>query len=282
MRKALHLRRVFTLCAVFTGFALTSAVLSKPQQLTFIVPTSGRLSLEQTIASLLAQDSGNWLALIVFSDHGLHRAHRKAACPAFAQDTRITCYRYTERVYGNCAGSIRNLGIALSRTQWVAFVDDDDILSSTYTSSFISEVNQQPKLDLLVFRMYDHRYTSNVKVIPPPDAKNIVRNYVGISFAFKRSDSAADYFVESTTEDYDFIFYFCLDPTKHCIISKYVEYYVKGMAPSTELRQVGESFSFHTVADVDEAHATFLYRASCLNTDITSDGANGNGETLVV
>ena len=58
-----------------------------------------------------------------------------------------------ERQQGfNSAGYVRNYGIRFATTEWIAFVDDDDTIKSTYIETFLSEMSNYEN-DVIIFRM---------------------------------------------------------------------------------------------------------------------------------
>ncbi len=181
--------------------------------ITFIIPTIGRDTLLRTVNSLLNQSDPNWKAIVV--------------CDGISNisfgDSRISSVNIEKTGISNHAGAVRNFGIRMANTEWVAFVDDDDTLSSDYLKKFKQELDLNPDADCIIFRMQD-------KVrgpLPPAKSNNFKQNYVGISFAVRKS--LAVEFEPSATED----FYY-LDKVrnlkKKIIISPHITYFIRSPA----------------------------------------------------
>lgn len=158
-------------------------------KVTFIIPTIGRDTLKNTIFSLLNQTNPNWNAIIIFD----------GICPTETMnDNRITVIQCSKLGEGhNSAGLVRNYGILLAKTEWIAFVDDDDVIKSTYVDIFLNEIIRYEN-DVIIFRMI-----SEGQIIPNNCTDNFYINCVGISFALKKCifDSGT-IFEPSSVEDY--------------------------------------------------------------------------------
>jgi glycosyltransferase involved in cell wall biosynthesis len=139
-------------------------------KITFIIPTIGRSSLQQTIHSLLKQTNPNWKAIIIFD--GVEPTIRNFY-------NKITILKHTKVGVANHAGAVRNYGISHATTEWVAFVDDDDGIKNTYVETFYQELKY--KSDVILFRML-----FNGEILPPVNATNFHKGKVGISFAVKK------------------------------------------------------------------------------------------------
>ena len=88
--------------------------------ITFIIPTIGRETLKNTLISLQYQTIKNWNAIIIFD--GCNQNINNI-------DDRIKivcCNKLGTNI--NNAGLVRNYGIGLANTKWVAFLDDDDVI----------------------------------------------------------------------------------------------------------------------------------------------------------
>ena len=77
------------------------------------------------------------------------------------------------------SGLVRNYGLDICDTEWVAFLDDDDTVDSNYVETLLTKYND---LDLVIWRMV---YTNNM-VIPRIGNDNIVFGNIGISISFKK------------------------------------------------------------------------------------------------
>jgi glycosyltransferase involved in cell wall biosynthesis len=83
------------------------------------------------------------------------------------------------------AGLTRNVGLELCQTDWIAFLDDDDVVQPTYVQRL--REHSAERHDVVVFRM-DH---PQFGILPTFATPIIAHGHVGISFAYKR-DKAPD------------------------------------------------------------------------------------------
>ncbi len=96
-----------------------------PPEVTVIIPTKDRPRLlARTVTSVLIQEAVDVLVVVV-DDGGAPGA---LADVRELQDERVRVHR-NERSRGVAAA--RNLGVELATTEWVAFVDDDDLWAPT-------------------------------------------------------------------------------------------------------------------------------------------------------
>lgn len=184
-------------------------------KITFIIPTIGRSTLQDSINSLLNQTNSNWKAIIVFD----------GTDPTLTvDDARITITKSAKLgIEVNSAGNVRNFGINLADTEWVAFLDDDDSVKNTYVEIFYNEllfVNN----DIIIFRMIGPPFP---EVLPLPESTDFYICQVGISFAAKKLifDSGTK-FIPSGTEDYNFLAE-CRIKGYKIMISPYLLYFVR-------------------------------------------------------
>lgn len=190
-------------CLVFLE-AATAAVIcttwgraaSSGDIITFIIPSCGRSTLSRSLDSLIAQETPNWRAIVVFDGpDGSMAAGRK--------DRRIT-YKYTGKQLGekNHAGAVRNMGLDHVETKWVGFLDDDDTVTADYVSALVNEVGHE-EVDAVVFRMR----REDGSVVPPTQAIDFSKNEVGISFALRMEyvNQNNVRFVPGPTEDFDLL-----------------------------------------------------------------------------
>lgn len=81
-----------------------------------VIPTTGRATLRDAIASARAQDGAEIEVVVVIDkpeDEGLR---------ALADDADVVLFSG-----GKGGGAARNMGVAASRGEWIAFLDDDDL-----------------------------------------------------------------------------------------------------------------------------------------------------------
>ena len=122
----------------------------------------------------------------------------------------------------NSAANIRNIGMSLVKSEWIGFVDDDDILTCNYMESFIKELNATPSADVVVFKMIDQG-----RIIPPLNFNKLVCGQVGLSVVY-RSSLIKDGFVfeQSKEEDYNLLKHF--ERTgKKIVLSPFITYLVR-------------------------------------------------------
>jgi glycosyltransferase involved in cell wall biosynthesis len=181
--------------------------------LTFIIPSVARPSLSKTLECLINQTNNNWKAIVVFDGVSSNIDN---------VDPRIQLIESKKLGEGrNSAGLVRNYGITFVETEWVAFVDDDDLLSLDYVDIFIKEVTENVGLDIILFRMD----RDNV-IIPSLQTDTFHYEAVGISFAVKTNlFKEGHIFQPSRTEDFDY-----LDGARSksykIMISPYITYFV--------------------------------------------------------
>ena len=183
-------------------------------KLTFIIPTIGRNTLTNTIKSLENQTNINWKAIIIFD-----------GIQPNIQTTNPKIKIIEVKKLGiniNSAGNVRNEGIKHANTEWVAFVDDDDILTKNYVKTFYNEINRFKNMDVIIFRMHN----KDNRILPELYTKNFYLGKVGISFAVKTPIIKKIKFVPSRTEDFDLLKKLRQKSYK-IMISPYIRYLVK-------------------------------------------------------
>ncbi len=141
-------------------------------EITFIIPTVGRPTLQRSINSLLAQTNRNWKCIVVFD--GIDTIDYN--------DPRIKSIRIEKTgsvgQYHGMAGLVRNYGLAICDTEWIGFLDDDDTLDPNYVECLF---NKYTDSDLVIWRMmFDSGY-----VVPSFDNEALIHGNVGISFCYK-------------------------------------------------------------------------------------------------
>ncbi len=185
--------------------------------ITFIIPSIGRNTLNNAIKSIENQTSSNWKIIVVFD--GIKST-------ITTNHPKITILEISKEGKGvNSAGNVRNHGMKHVDTEWIAFLDDDDIIASDYVETFEKEYEVHPFIDVFIFRMYRNKEQD---ILPLLHTDNFYINQVGISFIIK-SDIFTNglQFSPSSTEDYNFLH--LLRENNYCImISPYTKYFVDG------------------------------------------------------
>jgi hypothetical protein len=175
-----------------------TAIFIRQPRLTVVIPSVGRPTVWRSVQSLVGQDNPNWLAQVGFD------AVPEDKIPAVLADPRVTYTKFPTKLGGgsNHGGEVRNKLIAQCTTEWVCFLDDDDTFRPDYVTKFLAE---SAGADAIVFRMASGNPAN--AVLPPEGTTRPVINYVGISFAAKKSFLAAHNIQFKTIggEDYYFL-----------------------------------------------------------------------------
>ena len=122
----------------------------------------------------------------------------------------------------NNAGNVRNYGMSFVETEWIAFLDDDDIIADDYIEKFYEEYESYSNIDVLIFRM-----NLGGRIIPKLKTDNFYVCDVGISFIIKKDifDNGIK-FIPDGAEDFMY-----LDNIRKAgykmMISPYIKYFVK-------------------------------------------------------
>lgn len=203
--------------------------------ITFIIPTIGRETLENTVNSLLELNNHNWKALILFD--GIKNTFH-------FEDERIICLEIEKQGkidIKNNAGMVRNIGFDYIlnnniNTQFIGFVDDDDTLHPNYINNVLEENTVNNDVDLIIFRMM---YKNKTYLPKKNDIKLKVKHF-GISFVFKKSilihenenknknkkENKINYFINHPYEDFLFLKNI-FDKKYKIIISPYINYFIR-------------------------------------------------------
>jgi glycosyltransferase involved in cell wall biosynthesis len=161
---------------------------------TFIIPTIGRATLKNTLLSLINQTNPNWNAIVIFD--GIEPDKNLLFFSDNKLDSRIKILQCQKLGEGsNYAGRVRNYGINYAKTEWIAFVDDDDTIKDNYVEIFLYEINKY-KVDVVIFRMLFCD-----EIMPHDKIDNFIINNVGISFALKKSIFDNGIIFESSKEE---------------------------------------------------------------------------------
>lgn len=161
-------------------------------QITFIIPSVNRPTLENTVNSLLNQTNPNWRAIIVFDGvDGIS-----------FNDDRITIYKIDKvglfGPHNGQSGLVRNYGISKCETEWIGFLDDDDSIHHKYVEDLFKNYKDK---DFVVWRM---KYTNGI-VLPPLFSNDLFFGSVGISFCYKNKFDELLFDNNRDGEDFDFL-----------------------------------------------------------------------------
>lgn len=201
--------------------------------ITFIIPTINRNSLINSITSLINQTHTLWKAIILFD--GCNPTDPQLL--SLLNDSRILYLSISktgitinsDHIYSS-AGYVRNIGLKMAQTPWIAFLDDDDTLDPHYINYFIKEITIVPDADVIIFRMLD-----GDKIIPSLDCNKIIKNNIGISFVIRSTLIQKGFlFKQSHIEDYLFLKEL-YDANKVIILSPYITYYVRETKPTDNI-----------------------------------------------
>jgi hypothetical protein len=185
----------------------------------FIVPSLGRTSLFNSIKSLINQSDKDWRAIIILD--GVKKDNKYQNI-----DERINIIEIDK---SSSAGIVRNKGLDyLSKSsyesEWIGFLDDDDIISNDYIIKLKKEIEFNSKIDVCLFRMA----YPNGCILPNRDLKNIKIGRVGISFAIRRNIYISDKIRFNNCLCEDYFFLKDLENKKYkIVISSYVTYFIK-------------------------------------------------------
>lgn len=148
-----------------------------------------RDTLADAIQSVLDQSMANW-KLVIVGDGVYPEVNLQTSL-----DDRITLF---EGEYNGSIGLTRNQGVMQVQTEWVGFLDDDDILEPDYVLHWAT---RNPMTDVLVYKM-----NTNGHIVPE---RNILRyGNIGMNFATKYELARNYLFRDERTggnEDWDFI-----------------------------------------------------------------------------
>ena len=151
--------------------------------ITFIIPTIDRPTLKRSLDSLYNQRDPRWNAIIMYDDVKPTINHTSE---------KVSCYMVKDKIGSGVgdgfstrksngeAGFVRNCALGHADSEWIGFLDDDDVLTDDYTELLYSKYSE---FDLVIFRMYS---TRDMAVIPRTDRGDDIHfGNVGISFCYK-------------------------------------------------------------------------------------------------
>lgn len=151
---------------------LTASEVCEQGLVSVVMPTyKGAHSLGRAIESVLAQDYAQF-ELIVVDDNPADssaRAETQDVMSRYASEQRIKYIRHSENMNGAAA---RNTGISASRGEFLAFLDDDDVMMPQRLSASVSALSAAPEASMLfadVLHVYDVDGHMNLYVMNPCD-----------------------------------------------------------------------------------------------------------------
>ena len=195
---------------------------------TFVIPSLNRPTLGRTIESLLRQSNPNWKCVVVFDGCAGVTFADPRICTIYLPVRQGKTIQVREQTCGQ-AGRVRNVGMKKCESEWIGFVDDDDTLDPEYVSVLCSRYAPISHIEAVVWRM---RRADGV-VLPPVECHTLQRNYVGISFCFKRR-LGVFFQNNSQFEDYEFLqkVVVAAGGPSHVLIAPEVFYYVNQDVPN--------------------------------------------------
>ncbi len=194
--------------------------------ITFIIPTLNRITLENTLNSLLAQKYKKWCGIIIFDNcypsDNIKEILDKDERFLYISIKKRGCTFIDNEIIRNFSGDVRNIGMSLIKTDWIGYIDDDDTISDDYCLLFINEIKKDNNLDCIVFRMFQDE-----KIIPNINCSSIIKGNIGISFIYKTSLYKEGYFFNSCDiEDYVLLKELEND-SKKIVILPYIKYFIR-------------------------------------------------------
>lgn len=166
---------------------------------TFVIPSLAGKALPNAIQSLRNQTDPRWKAVVGFD-------HRD---PTIESDEKVSVFTHTgySKKGDDCiycieglksgAGPVRNSCVSRANTEWVAFLDDDDIVTPDYVEKLALE---SEGTDAVSFRMLMWHW----QWLPPITARvdNFTHGSIGISFACRRKVFEKCQFTRGRGEDF--------------------------------------------------------------------------------
>jgi glycosyltransferase involved in cell wall biosynthesis len=161
---------------------------------TFIIPTIGRETLKRTFDSLYAQTDQDWNAIVVGDNvESFDQWYLRASNKVFVFNSPF------KRGHDNVAADVRNIGLALANSEWIASLDDDD----TIVSKYVEWLKEESKnMDLVHFRA---ELENGVDIRPPFGNYGFQGGNVSNAFCFRRefAKSHGIQFIDGTSEDWE-------------------------------------------------------------------------------
>lgn len=169
--------------------------------LSIVIPTTGRDTLERAVAHASACAD----EVIVVAD----------GAPHVNADLHVDL---------GAPGLVRNAGVAIARTDWVGFCDDDDVLiPDVYRQNW----EPHPAADMVIHPMFH----PELGPLPRPGSDPIVHGNVGISFTVKRRLAVAEPMLPgpplcASIEDYEYVRRF-VDRKRIIVMAQRIAYIVR-------------------------------------------------------
>lgn len=194
---------------------------------TFIIPTIGRKTLEQSLESLLQLKCNNWKAVVLFDGVKNNITHHKNFNSS--QFIFLEIEKQGNKDIKNNAGKVRNIGFQLINdqqidTEFIGFLDDDDTIHPNFITYLEEEKNKNKLMEACIFRMmYPNGY-----FLPNKYHTKIKVKQFGISFAIQKQylEKNAVQFQNHPYED--FLFLKLLEQKKcKIVISPYIAYFIR-------------------------------------------------------
>lgn len=209
--------------------------------LTFIIPSVGRPTLKNSLQSLIDQYDQQWQCVVGFD--GLLK--EQVDPNILIDDDRIQYYYFPEKQgytlpgwVNPGAGAVRQKLLDITTTPWYAFLDDDDTLSWEYVSKFKMSLEENPLMDMMIFRMVYNTNIPRYADISPDymvpevhltDPYTLQRGQIGISQCVRR-EFIMSHNIKWTTgcvEDLEYLHQFVFNDA-HIVLSDIVGYFVGG------------------------------------------------------
>jgi glycosyltransferase involved in cell wall biosynthesis len=180
-------------------------------QVTVVIPSVGRPTIDGALRSLQAQTNPNWRALVIYDGSDANPT---------VKDPRIDVIHNQKK---GSAGATRNSAIPKIQTEWVAFLDDDDALTPDYIEKLLQTAHEMSNADIIVFRM---RYNDG-RILPEPGSGSVLRlAHVGISFAIRKKTFSDVLFKPIHAEDF-YLLRDAFNSGKTIVLSEYLGYAVR-------------------------------------------------------
>jgi glycosyltransferase involved in cell wall biosynthesis len=168
------------------------------------LPSIGRKSLKKTLHSLQRQTDSGHNAIVVWDGLDVGEKNTDIDPNMYENVSFMSIEKVGKSLHskGSAAGAVRNAAIPYIKTDWTAFVDDDDTLLQTYVSDLRDHVLLFPEVDIFVFRAVN----KDMAILPPAETTNtLYMGKVGIYFAIRTSILKQQNFIHTVSEDWDLL-----------------------------------------------------------------------------
>lgn len=165
-------------------------------QITFIIPSINRNTLNRSIDSLINQTDSRWKALVIYDGvEGKNFLDSRITTMTIPKTGHLKSDKWP---YHGEAGLVRNIGIKKSNTKWIGFLDDDDSLHRDYVKTLFKKY---ANYDFVVWRMT----TDWGGISPPINSNKIEYSKVGISFCYQNKFNDILFEKNSNGEDFELL-----------------------------------------------------------------------------